>query len=278
MSRVTGLALRGPTTQGFRPPASGVAAPRRGSSLFRSRLSLLHPEHRTPGRQRFELIWRAGDAVEVPKNRTPWGTLREFARRGDAPGRQLHKVYALSISAARQDPHPATRAFFTQSAPSRPAMMPFASPSAVNEESCAAAALAARHRQQPHGADHYSATLQGHNQWIRELEPSGNLASSGIVLRSHAPKEGAPLRQAAQLSGLDLLYDPAPSICSASRNISSCSDSTTKRRAGSCSMAASNRISSPHSLFPARTRSLSAQASSGGSAAKRARPQTACPP
>src|SRR5215204_2208830 len=108
MSRVTGLALRGPTTRGFRPPACGVAASRRGSSLFRSRPILLHPEHRTSGRQRFELFWSAGDTVELPKKldsmRHP---VRELSQDGGALlERQLHKVYALLLSASCQDPPP----------------------------------------------------------------------------------------------------------------------------------------------------------------------------
>src|SRR5215204_2474654 len=108
MSRVTGLALRGPTTRGFRPPACGVAAPRRGSSLFRSRPSLLHPEHRTSGRQRFELFWNAGDTVELPKKLDPMRyPFRELSQDGGALlERQLHKVHALLHSASRQDPPP----------------------------------------------------------------------------------------------------------------------------------------------------------------------------
>src|SRR5215204_7814556 len=108
MSRVTGLALRGPTTRGFRPPACGVAASRRGSSLFRSRPILLHPEHRTSGRQRFELFWSAGDTVEIPKKLDPMRyPVRELPQDGGAlleP--QLQKVYAFLLSAPRQDPPP----------------------------------------------------------------------------------------------------------------------------------------------------------------------------
>src|SRR5687767_7832685 len=108
MSRVTGLALRGPIYSGIPTPGIRCCSTHWGSSLIRSRLSLLHPEYRTPGRQRFELFWRAGDTVELPKKLDPTGHLaREFPQDGGTLlERQLHKVYALSITAARQDPPP----------------------------------------------------------------------------------------------------------------------------------------------------------------------------
>src|SRR5688572_16122113 len=106
MSRVTGLALRGPIYSGIPTPGIRCCSTHRGSSLIRSRLGLLHPEHLTSGRQRFELFWSAGDAVELPKKSDPLGHLaREFPQEGGTLlERQLHKVHALSIAAARQDP------------------------------------------------------------------------------------------------------------------------------------------------------------------------------
>src|ERR671911_813164 len=71
MSRVTGLALRGPIYSGIPTPGIRCCSTHRGSSLFRSRPSLLHPEHRTSGRQRFELFWSAVDTVELPKKLDP---------------------------------------------------------------------------------------------------------------------------------------------------------------------------------------------------------------
>src|ERR687889_1264630 len=100
MSRVTGLALRGPVYSGIPTPGIRCCSTHRGSSLVRSRLSLLHPEHRTSGRQRFELFWSAGDTVELPKKLDPMRhPVRELPQDGGALlERQLHKVYALLLS------------------------------------------------------------------------------------------------------------------------------------------------------------------------------------
>src|SRR5918997_3945446 len=108
MSRVTGLALRGPIYSGIPTPGTRCCSTHRGSSLIRSRLSLLHPEYRTPGRQRFELFWSAGDTVELPKKLDPMGHLaRELPQNGAALSkRQLDEVYTLLIAATRQDPPP----------------------------------------------------------------------------------------------------------------------------------------------------------------------------
>src|SRR5215212_10088655 len=109
MSRVTGLAPRGSTTRGFRPPAGCCNTSCRGSSLLRSRRSLLHPEHRTSGGQCFELFWSAGDTVELPKKLDPMRHLAvgTLARRGRAPeGATSQGLRALDLGLAPRSPTP----------------------------------------------------------------------------------------------------------------------------------------------------------------------------
>src|SRR5215212_6783280 len=163
MSRVTGLAPRGSTTRGFRPPAGCCNTSCRGSSLLRSRPSLLHPEHRTSGGQCFELFWSAGDTVELPKKLDPMRHLAwELSQDGGALLKgQLHKVYALLISASRQGPPPRDpHVLYPVCSFETGDDVTFAFHHQRSNRSCAQlAALAALHGEQPHGADNHPAAL-----------------------------------------------------------------------------------------------------------------------
>src|SRR5918998_537 len=106
-----GLALRGPDYSGITTSGMRCCSTPPGVLFIQITAQPPPPEHRTSGRQRFELFWSAGDTVELAKKldsmRHP---VRELSQDGGALLEwQLHKVYALLLSASRQDPHPAIR-------------------------------------------------------------------------------------------------------------------------------------------------------------------------